>query len=458
MHLAAIHAKQRFCLMSSAHPWIALAVLVWLLTGAPAGAADPPAPRETPESPAGADAGDPDEDFRLMKMFVDALDEVQRNAARPVTRRELVEAAIEGIMARVDMHSDYIPPAELDTFRQDVDSEFGGVGIQVEQRGDRLFIVSPLAGSPALRAGIIAQDEILAVDGEPVEGWGLDQAVTRMKGRLGTILRLTVQRGESEVATYEIERDRVRLETVLSHMRHSDGSWNFLLDDTSRIGYVRIRSFSAHTTEELRAAMVQLEAAGMRGFILDLRFNPGGLLTAAVEVADLFLHQGRIVSTAGRNVAFRSWEARAEGTLGDFPMIVLVNQYSASASEIVAAALQDHGRAVVVGERTFGKGSVQKVVELEGGRSALKLTTSSYVRPNGENIDRPTAAGDDETWGVRPDDGMQVSLTRQQLTELLQYQGQSFVIPGSDQPAVPVYWDPQLQRAVDELKSRLAAE
>jgi len=220
------------------------------------------------------------------------------------------------------------------------------------------------------------------------------------------------------------------------------------------IGYARISSFSGHTPKELRAALKELQTMGMRGLILDLRFNPGGLLPAAIEVADMFLKEGRIVSTSGRNDDNRSWDAKAEGTFEHFPMVVLVNHFSASASEIVSACLQDNRRAVVVGTRTWGKGSVQKVIDLPG-RSAMKLTTSSYLRPSGKNIHRAKNATDEDEWGVTPNPGMQVELQDEEKSRVLELHRDSLRLPGSNQPGRPVYIDRQLSRAIGHIKSKI---
>src|SRR5262249_6886050 len=180
-------------------------------------------------------------------------------------------------------------------------------------------------------------------------------------------------------------------------------------------------AFSRETTAELRRALAQLEKEGLKGLIVDLRFNPGGLLSTAIEVSDLFIASGRIVSTKGRNTPERVWDAQKEGTFEGFPMVALVNHYSASASEILSACLQDHQRAVVIGERTWGKGSVQNVIELEGGKSALKLTTASYHRPSGKNIHRFPDAKESDEWGVMPDPGFELKLNLAQTERLIRY-------------------------------------
>jgi len=252
--------------------------------------------------------------------------------------------------------------------------------------------------------------------------------------------------------------------TVLGDVRNADDSWKWMYDDQKKIGYIRITAFARHTAEELRKALDQLAREGVRGLVLDLRFNPGGLLSAAVEVSDMFISSGRIVSTQGRNTSPKVWEAHAKGTFQPVPMAVLVNRYSASASEIVAACLQDHGRAVIVGERTWGKGSVQNVVRLEDGASALKLTTASYQRPSGKNIHRFKGAGEKDDWGVIPDKGFEVKLSAPEMRRLVAARRQKDIIrkageteaePEDDGARFGAV-DRQLKKALEYLDKRLS--
>ncbi len=394
------------------------------------------------------------DDYELMKMFVDALDQVQRNYVEPISRRELMEAAIEGVLTKLDKYSDYIAPEDVDAFQSDVEAEFGGIGIQVEMRDDQLTVVSPLRGSPGEAAGLKPDDVILEVDGQSMAGVRLSDAIAKMKGRLGTPVTIKIRHNDGTTETVEVTRDNIEVETVLAQSLEGDGSWDWIIDDQYKIGYIRISSFSGHTPKELRAALEELKSAGVRGLVLDLRFNPGGLLPAAIEVVDLFVPEGRIVSTSGRNTDGRKWDAKKEGTFDGFPMVVLVNKYSASASEVVSASLQDNERAVVIGTRTWGKGSVQKVIDLPG-RSAMKLTTSSYLRPSGKNIHRADDATDADEWGVTPNEGMTIELQDGELRRLLEAHRNSFRLPGGNQPMLPVYIDPQLSKAISHLKAQL---
>ncbi len=201
--------------------------------------------------------------------------------------------------------------------------------------------------------------------------------------------------------------------------RKPNDEWDFMLDPAKKIGYIRITNFIQNTVEEVKAALKELDAQGMKGLILDLRDDPGGLLSAAVEISDLFVEDGKIVSTRGRNTAEKTFEAHKEGTYSGFPMAVLVNHNSASASEILAACLQDHNRAVVIGERSFGKGSVQNILDLEDGDSVLKLTVATYWRPSGKNIHRFKNAKETDEWGVSPNPGLEVKLSPRRVPRLV---------------------------------------
>ena len=395
------------------------------------------------------------DEYELMKMFVDTLDEVQRNYVEPISRRELMEAAISGVLSKLDVYSNYIDQAHMDDFRREVESEFGGIGIQIEMRRGKLTVMYPLPGSPAKAAGMQAGDQILEVNGTSLAGKSIEQSIQLIKGPIGTEVLLKVSHKTGDEEILKVSRGNVVLDTVRSHRRSSDGEWSYMFDSDAKIGYVRITSFATNTSDELEEALTRLKKDNMKGLILDLRFNPGGLLPTAISVSDMFLSEGRIVSTEGRNVKSRKWDATKEGTFSDFPMVVLVNHYSASASEIVSACLQDNSRAVVIGERTWGKGSVQKVIELEQGKSALKLTTASYFRPSGKNIHRAPGVDESEEWGVKPNPGMTVELSDGQVRRLLISQGDADMIPRDGEASRSYYIDPQMQHALSYLKEKL---
>lgn len=401
-------------------------------------------------------------DLELLQLFADTLDQVERNYVQPIDRRELMEAAIRGMLTKLDPHSSYIPPTELDRFKSSVENEFGGIGVTVTLESGQLTVVSPILGSPAYKAGIRAGDALTEIEGQSTAGWTIDEAVRRVKGKAGTTVKITLKHSaDGKVETLDVPRELVRVDSVLGDRRQADDTWNYFLDEEKKIGYVRITNFSRHTTDELRTAVGELVRSGMTGLIVDLRFNPGGLLTTAIEVSDLFVADGRIVSTAGRSGPQRVWDAEKAGTFEGFPMAVLVNRTSASASEILAACLQDHQRATIIGERTWGKGSVQNVIELEAGKSALKLTTAGYVRPSGKNIHRREGAAEADEWGVTPDTGFELKLTADENDAYLSERRKRDAIVAhpadSPPPAAERKYDKQLQMAVDHLLQKIAA-
>jgi carboxyl-terminal processing protease len=362
---------------------------------------------------ASLDAKPRDEMLELYGLFVDAVEKVETNYVRPVTRRELLESALEGMLQNLDPHSAYINTGEWRQFRRQIEGKFGGIGIQVgvDLESGRLRVIAPMVGTPAYEAGVLAGDLIVEIDGQPAEGMSPDKAAEVLMGRPGTDVKLSVlHEGSEDPEAISITRAFIEVPTVLGDRRKPNDDFDFMLDKDKKIGYVRIATFSQNTAEELKKALSQLKDEGAKGLIVDLRDDPGGLLSSAVEIADLFLEKGEIVSTKGRNTDPRTYPAHRDGLYEDLPMAVLINQNSASASEILSAALQDHKRAVIVGQRSYGKGSVQNIIDLDGGNSVLKLTVASYYRPSGENIDRYKKAKNSDKWGVSPDPGAEVKL------------------------------------------------
>lgn len=346
-----------------------------------------------------------------------------------VDRRKLFEGAMDGMVKGLDdPYSSYISPDEYNRFEESLEQEFGGIGIVVEvhPRTRRLMVMNPLPGTPAHKAGLRSGDTILTVDGNDTAAMDLNEAVRHMRGKPGSIVKLQILHpGEDEPQAYEIARAVIPVESVLGDLRNPDGTWNHLLEAEPRIAYLRITTFGEHTVDELKKALANNNGK-FAGLIIDLRDNAGGLLSAAVGMCDLFLDQGRIVSTRGREGRVipesREYDAKPDLAVSrDVPLVVLVNHFSASASEIVAACLQDHQRAVVIGERTWGKGTVQNVMPLEGGKSALKLTTASYWRPTQKNIHRKKDAKDEDDWGVRPNDGFELKMDVELTRKIIRY-------------------------------------
>jgi len=361
-----------------------------------------------------------DEMMELYGVFVDAVEQVESNYVRPVNRRELLESALKGMLQNLDPHSSYINTSEWKQFRRQIEGRFGGIGIQVgiDPDANRLKVIAPMVGTPAYEAGVLAGDLIMEIDGQSSEGMNPDKAVEVLTGRPGTQVKLQVlHEGDEKAETLSMTRAIIDVPSVLGDSRKPDDQWDFMLDKEKKIGYIRISSFIQNTTEELKKALAELKSEGMKGLVLDLRDNPGGLLGAAVEISDLFVSDGLIVSTKGRNTIGKTYEAQKEGTYEGFPVVVLVNKNSASAAEIVSACLQDHKVAVVVGERSYGKGSVQNIIDLEDGNSVLKLTVATYQRPSGKNIHKFKNAKESDEWGVSPDKGLEVKLSTNQYVD-----------------------------------------
>jgi carboxyl-terminal processing protease len=398
--------------------------------------------------------------YELLKLFSDALDQIESNYVQEVDRRTLIEGAIEGMISKLDPYSDFIAPSRVETFRNSIEAEYGGIGIQVEIVEGQLVISSSLVGGPAYRAGLLAGDKIIKIGDEATDGITRTQAIEKLRGPLGSSVTFTVQQsGSAHAEAHTLTREVIRLDTVMGDHRRRDHRWEFLLDPVKKIGYVRITTFSRNTADELRTALQDLTSRGMKGLVLDLRDNPGGVLASAIEVADLFVREGRIVSTSGRAAPEKKWDAHDENTFHGFPIAVLVNNYSASASEIVAACLQDHELAVVVGQRSWGKGSVQNLIYFDEGQGALKLTTAGYLRPSGKNIHRAPGQSEADEWGVKPNEGFEVILSAPELKQLREYRKEHDIARRPDEVAevegLPNFVDAQLQRALAYFDEKL---
>jgi len=416
---------------------------------------------------------------RYGRILVTAMDQISDRYVEKVERGKLFQGAMKGMVEELgDDYSDYIPPKVLKVFEENLEQHFGGVGMQVslDPETQRLMVLSPLVDTPAFEAGIRSGDIILKIDGRSTEGMGLREAVDLMKGDVGEDVRLTIQhQGEEEPVEMTITRGTIPVNSVIGDRRNADGSWEYFLEGHEGIAYVRINSFGEKTAEELKDVLDQLIDRGMRALILDLRNNPGGLLPAAADVCDLFIDSGVIVTTRGRDKSVRSrFEASERDTLPRFPMAVLVNQFSASASEIVAACLQDHQRAIVVGQRTWGKGTVQELIPLEGDNGAVKLTTATYWRPSNRNIHRHKdpetgkPAGEDKDWGVVPDKGYVVKVEGEDLAKLMRRRLRRDVydptgkikakLKAADGDDAEDDVDPQLDKAIEAVQQQLDGE
>jgi carboxyl-terminal processing protease len=344
--------------------------------------------------------------YQYLKLFSDVISIVQDNYVEKTDQKKLMYGAITGMLRELDPHSSFLKPDDYKELQIETKGKFGGLGIEITIRDNVLTVVSPLEDTPADKAGIQANDQIMKIDDQPTQDMSLMDAVQKMRGPKGSKVKLTILRkGLQKPLEFDLVRDIISIQSVKS------------LSLEPGFGYIRISSFQSGTAPDLRKALSQLETqnSGIQGLILDLRNDPGGLLDQAVEVSDEFLDEGLIVYTGGRleNQKMR-FEAHKKAKPHTYPIVVLVNSGSASASEIVAGALQDHKRAIIMGEQTFGKGSVQTVIPLNDG-SALRLTTSLYYTPSGRSIQAKGITPDivvrkensrgDETQG---DEGMRI--------------------------------------------------
>lgn len=331
-------------------------------------------------------AGDRPVPWQDARLLAEVLEHVRNEYVEEISDQELIEAAIRGMISDLDAHSAFLGPQEFDEIRISTTGEYSGVGIEVALENGVVKVVNPIEGTPAEKAGVLAGDTILAVDGVPVSVDNLTDTIDRMRGKAGTAVKITIARADrEEPLEFTLSRAAVQVHSVREQ----------LLDDG--IGYVRISHFSETTAPDLERSLANLKkenGAPLNGLVLDLRNNPGGVLEAAVGVSDLFLEDGVIVTAKGRAADARfEMDARPGDALEGAPLVLLVNGGSASASEIVAGALQDHRRATLVGRQTYGKGSVQTVVPLSDGH-AIKLTTSKYFTPSGASIHEK---------GIKPD-------------------------------------------------------
>lgn len=398
------------------------------------------------------------------RYFAEIMEKIDRNYVEPVDNQKLFEGALEGMVGKLDDYSSFISRRDADQFHQSLDQKFGGVGIEVsvDPKTQDLTVMSPLVGTPAYIAGVRAGDKIVSIDGNSTKGFSLKDAVALLRGKEGEPVTLSVVHdGETKPVDYTLVRKVIKVDSVLGDLRGPDDSWNYFLTGHPGIGYIRITTFGELTVKELQAALAWLQERHCRGAIIDLRNNPGGLLPAATETCDLFLDSSKlIVSTRGREGKVEEEIfSTGSGPYPKLPLVILVNHYSASASEIVAACLQDQHRAVIVGERSWGKGTVQKVLPVEGGRSRLKLTTASYWRPSGRNIHRLKSAAENDPWGVDPDEDCAAPMTDKELTAWLEYRRDRDIVRPADKAGTPpapidLNLDPALKRALEVLQKK----
>jgi carboxyl-terminal processing protease len=406
-----------------------------------------------------------------LRLMVEASNLARKYYVDDIDNKQLYEDAVQGMLHGLDPFSAFISAERLSEFQKRVKGSFGGIGIVIGMDGGWLTVISPIEDCPAFRQGIMAGDKIIEIEGKSTEGMSLDDAVKQLTGKPGTRVTFTVVHEiDLQREEFTVTREIIHIKTIKGMARDDEGHWQYIVDEANGVAYIRLTSFTEDTVDDLHAALKDARNQGMKSLVLDLRWNGGGMLDSAIRVADTFLSEGVIVATRGRNDPEESKSATHAGTITDLPMVVLVNGRSASASEIVAGALQDHNRAIVLGERTFGKGSVQRIFHLDNGRCAVKLTVAKYYLPSGRCIHRTEG---DEVWGVDPlikvpmtlEEYAAVILSRRD-SEVLRVNGngdrpggngKNNVVPEKDNGADPV---PELkdQGSTDESPKEIAPE
>ncbi len=314
--------------------------------------------------------------YEKIDLFSEVLEKVKKEYVDEIDQSEIMDAAINGLLQSLDSYSAYMSPEIFQNMQTDTKGEFGGLGIEVSMESGLVKVISPIDGTPASRAGVKAGDFIIQIDGEQVQGKTLMEAVKSMRGEVGSSIELTILRkGLKKPIKFKIVREIIEVQSVVAELKNDE------------VGYLRLRSFNENSSDQLKKEITKLEKnEKIKGYILDLRNNPGGLLSQALNVTDFFLHNGEIVSTKGRSKReTRKFFAKKGDKIDEKALIVLINYGSASASEIVAGALQDHKRAILLGEATYGKGSVQSIIPLKN-RGAIRLTISKYFLPSGKSI------------------------------------------------------------------------
>ncbi|MCR4820964.1 MAG: PDZ domain-containing protein [Elusimicrobiales bacterium] len=336
-----------------------------------------------------------DKTYEGLKILIDVMTLIRNNYVEEVEPKKLIYGAAKGMTASLDDYSVFMEPDEYERIKSDTDGEFGGLGIRVEVRDGWLTVATPMPGTPAWKAKIMPGDRIVKIDGVSTKDQTLEDSVKKMRGIPGTVIKITISRAEDSEGKKRTEKELVmKREIIIS----DNVKWH-MIDD--KVGYIKIVEFTGHVTEDFHKAMKDMLAKGMDSLILDLRYNPGGLLTGAIDISKMFIGDKKmIVYTKGRRKEnYQEFRAGSKAPYPDIPLAVLVNRFSASSSEIVSGALQDHKRALIIGERSFGKASVQSMIPLSD-KSALKITVAKYYTPNGRSILRDVK---NKTGGIVPD-------------------------------------------------------
>jgi carboxyl-terminal processing protease len=391
-----------------------------------------------------AEAAQKDSPYTNLKLFSEVMEKVRKDYVdgKSLTYQELVYGALEGMIDKLDPHSEFMDPEKYQELQNDTQGQFGGLGIIIAMKDNFVTVVAPVEDTPGFKAGILSGDRIIKIEGQSTENMGLQDAVKILRGEPDTEVSLTILRPSSgQIMEHRLKRAVINVDMV----KDINGKKEFPLGE-NKIGYVRLVQFGDKTSDDLEAALTKLKSQGMQALILDLRWNPGGLLDQAIEVCQKFLPRGQpVVSTEGR-YTIQKFTAKGHGDeLHNMPIVILVNLGSASASEIVAGCLQDLNRAIILGEKTFGKGSVQSIIPLDDG-SALRLTTAKYYTPSHKVIHEV---------GITPNVIVPVTPEEERDIVLRRTLGGIESLEEPDRHRVLNSRDPQLDRATDLLKGIL---
>ena len=382
--------------------------------------------------------------FVQMEKFTRVMEEVRRHYVDPdkVAYGDLVENALQGMITQLDPHSEYMNAKRHEDLRSDTRQQFGGIGVIISIRNDWLTVIEPMEDGPGAKAGLRSGDQIVKIEGAPTEGFTSQDAVDLLRGKPGTDVTVTIRRGEQKNQSITLTREIIKTKSV----RDLNGRGEYKLLE-EQFGYARINSFSERTADELEDALTSMEEAGMKALVLDLRDNPGGLLTQSARVAEKFLKRGElVVFTEGRKQREQERLVALGANPRTMPLVVLINENSASASEIVAGCLQDHKRAELVGAKSFGKGSVQTILPLRDG-SAIRLTTAKYFTPTRRTIHEK---------GIKPDHAVDMTAEQYRDVQIKRQPGGYEDLPEEEQKRIDAAEDLQLKKALEVLRSKLA--
>jgi carboxyl-terminal processing protease len=410
-------------------------------------------PENSPEDVAAAPEDEKVAEVRAM---------ILKNYVRAVTDQDLSEGAIRGMLSSLnDPYSEYLSQEQVDDLGRGTQGTFAGVGIQIQLKDNQITVVTPIEGSPALEAGVQPGDAILAIDGHPTKGLDLPSAVKRILGPKDSRVKLRLRHPDGQEAEIALTRSLIKVPSVKGFRRDAENQWQYVVDAENQIAYVAITHFTSTTADDLRKLLQRLQEQGLKGLIVDLRFCPGGLLSTTVAIAELFFNEGAIVTVKGHQGEGSTSKAQGHALIPDIPLVVLLNEQTASAAEVLAGALRDNNRATLLGTRSYGKGSVQNMLKVPG-NGMVKLTTAYFYLPSGRNIHKSPG---DKDWGVDPTDGHYFPLDGKQTEALLKVARQLDVLGGTKTdralPAITPkliaeqYADPQLAAAVETLRAKI---